>query len=365
MLDLKTILTEMALKNASDLHLKVGNVPIFRIDSILTKTEHDVLSGEVVKQLAADLMGDHHAKMFESDNEVDFAYEYPGVGRFRTNVFRQRGDVGIVLRMVQIEIPSFEELGLPPVLEKIAMKERGIILVTGTTSCGKSTTLAAMINYINQHERCHILTVEDPIEYLHHDKQSIINQREVGIDTESFHIALKHVMRQDPDVIVIGEMRDSQSFMAALAASDTGHLVFSTLHTTDSSQAVGRILDFFPSNERDQVRMQLSTNLEGVICQRLIPHISGKGVAPAVEILTHNLTVQKMISENKLDKIPAAIETGSDDGMQNFNQALLKLYNDKLISKEEALGNATNAEALKMNMQGIFLDEAKRIISTV
>jgi len=365
MLDLKTILTEMALKNASDLHLKVGNVPIFRIDSILTKTEHDVLTAEVVEKLAAELMSDYHAKQFETESEVDFAYEYPGVGRFRTNIFRQRGDVGIVLRMVKMEMPSFEELGLPKTLEKIAMKERGIILVTGTTSCGKSTTLAAMINYINENESRHIMTIEDPIEYLHHDKKSIINQREVGIDTDSFHIALKHVMRQDPDVIVIGEMRDAQSFMAALAASDTGHLVFSTLHTTNASQAVGRILDFFPSHERDQVRMQLSTNLEAVICQRLIPHISSKGVVPAVEILIRNLTVQKMIMENKLDKIPAAIETGTEDGMQNFNQALLKLYNDKLISKEDALNNATNAEALKMNMQGIFLDEAKRIVSTV
>jgi pilus retraction protein PilT len=242
--------------------------------------------------------------------------------------------------------------------------ERGIILLTGTTSCGKSTTLAAMIHHININRKKHIISVEDPIEYLHTDDLSIINQREVGIDTESFHVALKHVMRQDPDVILVGEMRDAQSFMAALAASDTGHLVFSTLHTTNASQVVGRILDFFQQHEREQIRLQLSMNLRAAVSQRLVPLASGKGVVPAVEILVNNLTVQKLIYENKVEKLPAAIETGTDDGMQTFNQSLLKLYNEKLITREVALEYSSNPEALQMNMQGIFLDESRRILAT-
>jgi len=364
MLDIQTLLADMVTRGASDLHLKVGNQPFFRIDSVLTPTEYEVVNDEDTVRIAKQIMSEAHRKRFESDNEVDFAYEYSGVGRFRTNVFRQRGSVGIVMRMVKMEVPGFEELGLPPQLADIALSERGIILMTGTTSCGKSTTLAAMINWINQKRKKHILTVEDPIEYLHSDKTSIINQREVGLDTESFHRALKHVMRQDPDVIVVGEMRDAESFMAALAASDTGHLVFSTLHTSNASQAVGRILDFFHEHEREQVRLQLSTNLRAVVCQRLIPRAAGTGVIPGVEIMIGTLTVQKMIYENKLDKLPAAIETSGDDGMQTFNQSLLKLFNEKLITREAALEYSSNPEALKMNMQGIFLDEARRILAT-
>ncbi len=363
MLDINTMLADMVTRGASDLHMKVGNHPFFRIDSVLTPTEYDVVTDEDTTRIANQLMGDWHRERFEAEGEIDFAYEYSGVGRFRTNIFRQRGSLGIVMRMVKMEIPGFEELGLPAQLGKIALSERGIILMTGTTSCGKSTTLAAMIDWINQNRKRHMMTVEDPIEYLHRDKLSIINQREVGIDTQSFHRALKHVMRQDPDVIVIGEMRDAQSFMAALAASDTGHLVFSTLHTTNASQAVGRILDFFQEHEREQVRLQLSTNLRSIVCQRLVPRASGTGVIPAVEIMIGTLTVQKMIYENKLDRLPAAIETGVDEGMQTFNQALLKLFNEKLITREAALEYSSNSEALKMNMQGIFLDEARRILA--
>jgi twitching motility protein PilT len=363
MLDIHTMLADMVTRGASDLHLKVGNHPFFRIDSVLTPTEYELVTDEDTARIAHELMSELHRKRFQTDNEADFAYEYSGVGRFRTNVFRQRGSVGIVMRMVKMEVPGFEELGLPPQLANIALSERGIILMTGTTSCGKSTTLAAMIDWINQKRKRHIMTVEDPIEYLHRDKNSIVNQREVAIDTESFHRALKHVMRQDPDVIVIGEMRDAESFMAALAASDTGHLVFSTLHTTNASQAVGRILDFFEEHEREQVRLQLSSNLRSVVCQRLVPKAAGTGVVPAVEIMVGTLTVQKMIYENRLDKLPAAIETGTDEGMQTFNQSLLKLFNEKLITREAALEYSSNPEALKMNMQGIFLDEARRILA--
>ena len=364
MLDIHTLLADMMTRGASDLHLKVGNHPYLRIDSVLTPTEYEVVTEEDTVRISRQLMSDAHRKRFEAESEADFAYESVGVGRFRTNVFRQRGSVGIVMRMVKMEIPGFDELGLPPQLGDIALSDRGIILMTGTTSSGKSTTLAAMIDWINQKRKRHIMTIEDPIEYLHTDNTSIINQREVGLDTMSFHRALRHVMRQDPDVIVVGEMRDAESFMGALAASDTGHLVFSTLHTTNASQAVGRILDFFQDHERDQVRLQLSTNLQAVVCQRLVPRAAGTGVIPAVEIMRGTLTVQKMIYENKLDKLPAAIETGTDAGMQTFNQSLLKLFNEKLITREAAFEHSSNAEALKMNIQGIFLDEARRILAT-
>lgn len=364
MIDVKALLSDMVLRKASDVHLKVGNVPVFRIDSRLQPTDYDPVTPEDTEKIAGEIMSAYHHERFQSHNEVDFAYEAEGLGRFRTNIFRQRGFIGIVMRMVKMDIPSFEELGLPAIMKKIALSERGIILATGTTSCGKSTTIAAMIDYINQNRRVHIITVEDPIEYLHRDKKSIINQREVGIDTESFHAALRRVMRQDPDIIVIGEMRDSDSFMAALSAADTGHVVFSTLHTTDTAQAVGRILEFFPLEERDQVRQQLSATLRAVVCQRLVPKATGEGVLPAVEILNNNLTIQKLIYENKLLKLLAAVETGREDGMQTFNQSLLDHYNKKLITKEDALAYASNPDALKMNMQGIFLDEAKRILAT-
>ena len=364
MIEIRALLTEMMNRNASDLHLKVGRRPIFRVDSVLGETEYDVATEEDINKISNQIMNDYYKQKFSEQREVDFAYEVKNIGRFRTNIYQQRGHIGIAMRRVQMKIPSFEELGLPSILGKIALWERGIILLTGTTSCGKSTTLASMIHHINMNRKKHIMSVEDPIEYLHTDNMCIINQREVGIDTESFHMALRHVMRQDPDIILIGEMRDAQSFMAALAASDTGHLVFSTLHTTNASQVVGRTLDFFQQHEREQIRLQLSMNLRAAVSQRLVPRASGTGVIPAVEIMINNLTVQKLIYENKIEKLPAAIETGTEDGMQTFNQSLLQLYKEKLITQEVALEYSSNPEALKMNMQGIFLDESKRILAT-
>jgi twitching motility protein PilT len=264
---------------------------------------------------------------------------------------------------VKAHAPSFDELHLPEQLGEIASAERGIILVSGSTGCGKSSTLAAMIDHINQHEKCHIITLEDPIEYVFEDKQSVIEQREVGLDTLSFERALVHVMRQDPDVIMIGEMRDSQSFMAALAAADTGHLVLTTLHTTTAYSAIGRILDFFPAHERDQIRRQLAANLQAVICQRLVPAIAGS-VVPAVEIMVNTPTVRKLLDENRLDTLFAAIETGGEDGMQTFNQSLYKLVKAEMITEENALARATNPDSLKMNFRGIFLDESRRILSS-
>jgi pilus retraction protein PilT len=305
----------------------------------------------------------HLEARLEREKEVDFSYLHENLGRFRVNVFYQRGQLCLALRFVKGHIPSFTELHLPEQLGKIAGAERGIVLVTGATGCGKSSTLAAMIEHINLHEKCHIITLEDPIEYVFDDKQSVIEQREVGLDTLSFERALVHVMRQDPDVIMVGEMRDSQSFMAALAAADTGHLVLTTLHTTTAYSAIGRVLDFFPSHERDQIRRQIASNLQAVICQRLVPAIAG-GVLPAVEIMINTPTVRKLIEENRLDTLFAAVETGTEDGMQTFNQSLYKLAKAKVITEANALARATNPDALNMNFRGIFLDESRRILAS-
>jgi twitching motility protein PilT len=309
------------------------------------------------------MLPQHLQARFEREKEVDFSYFADNFGRYRVNVYMQRGEPAVAMRYVKPHIPSFKELNLPEQLGKIANAERGIVLVTGTTGCGKSSTLAAMLEHINLTEKCHVVTLEDPIEYIFEDKQSVIEQREVGLDTLSFDRALVHVMRQDPDVIMIGEMRDNQSFMAALAAADTGHLVLTTLHTTTAYQSIGRVLDFFPAHERDQIRRQMAGTLQAVICQRLVPAIAGS-VVPAVEIMINTGTVRKLIEDNRLDKLHAAIETGTEDGMQTFNQALYALAKADLITEEEALLKATNPEALRMNFRGIFLDESRRILAS-
>lgn len=347
---------------ASDVHIKPGHHATIRIASELFPVQVDPPSREQVEEIVHHMLPRHLEARFEREKEVDFSYLDESLGRFRANVFMQRGAPCIAMRYVKSHIPSFSELHLPEQLGKIAGAERGIILVTGATGSGKSSTLASMIQHINETEKCHVITLEDPIEYMFEDKQSVLEQREVGLDTLSFERALVHVMRQDPDVIMIGEMRDSQSFMAALAAADTGHLVLTTLHTTTAYQAIGRVLDFFPSHEREQIRRQMAVNLQAVVCQRLVPAIAG-GVVPVVEIMMNTPTVRKLIEDNRLDKLFAAIETGPEDGMQTFNQSLLRLVKDKMITEESALAKATNAEALKMNFRGIFLDESRRILA--
>ena len=347
---------------ASDVHLKIGTPVVYRINRQLVAIDCPYPTVEWMNKMVELVAPVHLKKRLEQEREIDFSYYIPSIGRFRTNLFQQRGQWCFAMRYVKTIVPSFEELGLLEQIRAIAESPRGIVLVAGSTGCGKSTTLAAMIEHINSNSKKHIITLEDPIEYVFEDNQCVVEQREVGLDTLSFHHALKHVLRQDPDIIMIGEMRDSISFTAAMSAADTGHLVLSTLHTTNAAQSVNRILDFFKADEREQIRRQLAGTLQAVICQRMVGTLAG-GMTPALEVMINTPTVKKLIEENRLDKLPAAIETGSDDGMINFNQALFNLVKQGKVSEQEALTKASNPQALEMNFKGIFLDEGRRILS--
>src|SRR5438034_1514128 len=346
---------------ASDVHVKVGAPIVFRIQRQLVAIQAPTPTNQWINSVVENIVPRHLKKRLEEDHEVDFSYFVPGVGRFRTNLFQQRGEHCLSMRYVKIKIPSFEELGLLGILKQIAESPRGIVLVSAPTGCGKSTTLAAMIEHINANFKKHVITLEDPIEFVFDDNQCVIEQREIGLDTPSFQEGLKHILRQDPDIIMIGEMRDSISFTAAMSAADTGHLVLSTLHTTNASQSISRILDFFKADEREQIRRQLAGTSQAVVCQRMITTVAS-GMTPALEIMINTATVKKLIEENRLDKLQAAIETGTDDGMINFNQALFQLVKDRKVTEKEALAKATNAQALEMNFKGIFLDEGRRIL---
>jgi twitching motility protein PilT len=346
---------------ASDVHLKIGTPVIFRINRQLIAIECPHPTDDWMNRIVEQITPEHLKKRIQAEREADFSYFIPNIGRFRTNLFQQRGQWCLAMRYVKTQVPTFEELGLVQQIKKIAESPRGIVLVAGSTGSGKSTTLAAMIEHINANFKKHIITMEDPIEFVFEDNQCVCEQREVGLDTLSFHHALKHVLRQDPDIIMIGEMRDSVSFTAAMSAADTGHLVLSTLHTTNASQSVSRILDFFKADEREQIRRQLAGTLQAVVCQRMVTSVTGS-VTPALEILINTPTVKKLMEENRLDKLPLAIETGTDDGMINFNQSLFQLVKAGKVTEEEALTKATNPQALEMNFKGIFLDEGKRIL---
>ena len=346
---------------ASDIHLKIATPVVFRINRQLVAIECPHPTEEWMKTVVENMTPQHLKQKLQDEREIDFSYFIPSIGRFRTNLFQQRGQFCLAMRFVKTLVPSFEELGLPEQIKRIAESPRGIVLVAGSTGCGKSTTLAAMVEHINANFKKHIITMEDPIEYVFEDNQSIVEQREVGLDTISFNHALKHILRQDPDIIMVGEMRDDTSFSAAMSAADTGHLVLSTLHTTNAPQSVSRILDFFKAEEREQIRRQLCGTLQAVICQRMVTTVTGT-VTPAIEIMINTGTVKKLIEENRLDKLAAAIETGTDDGMQNFNQSLFQLVKSGKVSQKEALNKASNPQALEMNFKGIFLDEGRRIL---
>jgi twitching motility protein PilT len=347
---------------ASDIHIKVGTPVIFRINRELVAVECPFPTTEWMNKVVQTITPIHLKKRLDDEREVDFSYFIPEVGRFRTNLFQQRGQWCLAMRHVKTHVASFEQLGLLEQIKTIAEAPRGIVLVAGATGCGKSTTLAAMLEHINGNFKKHVVTLEDPIEFVFEDNQCVIEQREVGLDTQSFHHALRNILRQDPDIIMIGEMRDDISFAAAMSAADTGHLVLSTLHTTNAAQSIVRILDFFKADEREQVRRQLAATLRGVICQRMVTTVQNT-MTPALEILINSPLVRKMIEDNRLDKLAAVIETSADDGMITFNQSLFNLVKSGRVSEKEALAKASNPQALEMNFKGIFLNEGGRIVS--
>lgn len=351
-------------KHASDIHLKVGQAPILRLHSQLTHTELPVLTAEDLHITIKHVLPSYLETYFNEHHEADFSHSVEGAGRFRVNAFLSQGQPALAFRHVKTKVPTVDDLNLPQAIKTIAGAQRGIVIVSGATGSGKSTTLASMLNHMNETENLRVITIEDPIEYLFEDKKCVISQREVGLDTLSFQAALKHILRQDPDVIIIGEMRDQTTFRTALSAAETGHMVMTTLHSSNASIAIQRLLEFFPASDWDQIRLNLASNLQAVICQRLLKGAQG-GVIPAVEILINTPTVRKLLEKNKLDILPAAIETGADDGMQTFNQSIYGLIKSGMITQEEGMTYATNPQALRMNLQGIFLDEGRRILSTI
>ena len=343
-------------RKASDVHLKVGAHPVLRMDGRLqVMTEFKRRMQEDTIAMAFSMMSSRQKERFKHQLETDIAYSVPGLGRFRCNIFQQRGSVGIVLRLIPSRIQTFKELMLPPVLEKICEEQRGLVLVTGTTGSGKSTSLASMIDYINTRRIEHVMTNEDPIEFLHRDKKSIINQREVDVDTKQFSVALRSALRQDPDVILVGEMRDYETIETALLAAETGHLVLSTLHTLDATETVNRVISVFPPHQQKQIRLQLASVLKAIISMRLLPRADGLGRVPAVEVLIATAYIRDCVENKEKTKlIRDAITQGTSQyGMQTFDQSLYLLYKNGLITLEEALRRATNPDEFKLKIQGI------------
>ena len=355
-MELNDILKAAVRHGASDVHLKAGLLPVFRINGKLVPLKlPEPLKPEELSAMSTVILTEEQRKKFELVRELDCAYSVSGLGRFRVNIFIQRGTIGIVLRVVPIGVQSFEELHLPKVLEKVALENRGLVLCTGTTGCGKSTTLASIIEYINIHRSCHIVTIEDPIEFLLQDRKSIINQRELGVDTGSLAGALRSALRQDPDVILVGEMRDLETIETAIMAAETGHLVLSTLHTLDAAETINRVVGAFPPYQQKQVRIQVASLLKSVISQRLVPRTDGKGRVPAIEVMINTARVREYIEDkDKTKKIREAIAQGYVSyGMQTFDQSLMLLYKEGLISLDEALRQASNPDDLALRIRGI------------
>jgi twitching motility protein PilT len=358
---IKDFLAQAVEAQASDVHLKVGQPPIYRLDSRLAKADAATLTAEDLNELVQEILNPELRREFLEKKEVDFAWNFRENARFRVNLFCSGGEPTLALRYVKNRVPTFEELNLPDIMRQIALSERGIVLVGGTTGSGKSTSLAAMLNWINHHDFRRIITIENPIEYVFRDELSIISQREVGFDTLSFHSGLRTALRQDPDVIMIGEIRDRDSVATAMGSAETGHLIFSTLHVDNAAQSITRILDLFPAEERATMRLVLASTIRAVICQRLVPDVHGK-VRPALEIMLNTPIVRKLITEENVEALSTAIETGGEDGMVSFNQSLYNLFKAGLVDQETALMYASNPETLRMNFKGIFLDNSRRII---
>ena len=352
MVSMEELLTIMVQRGGSDLHISAGAPPKIRVDGKLYDTEHDVLRPEVTKKLIYSVLTADQNAAFEQSKELDFSFGVANLGRFRTNAFIQRGTVASVLRVIPFEVHSFAELGLPvDVCEAICQQRKGLVLCTGSTGSGKSTTLAALVDYINEHRQGHIVTIEDPIEFLHRNKNCLVNQREVGADTKGFGGALRSVLRQDPDVVLVGEMRDLETIEAALTLAETGHLTFATLHTSDTAQTINRIVDVFPAHQQQQIRTMLSFTLQGVFCQQLLPVTQGKGRALAVEVMLANPAIRALIRDNKTHQIASVIQTSGATGMKTMNQAVYELYRAGKVSFEDAMANCTDQAELNRLLQ--------------
>ncbi|MCC7137923.1 MAG: type IV pilus twitching motility protein PilT [Planctomycetes bacterium] len=345
---IEELLQILVERGGSDLHLSAGSPPRIRVDGSLVATQHDVLRPETCKRIIYSFLSGEQVARFEREFEIDLSFGVEGLGRFRTNVFMQRGTVASVLRMIPYQIRNFEELGLPnKICEEVCSLPRGLVLVTGATGSGKSTTLAAMLDSINASRAMHIVTVEDPIEFLHRNKSCLVNQREVGGDTQNFKRALRSALRQDPDVVLVGEMRDTETIEAALTIAETGHLTFATLHTSDCVQTINRVVDVFPAHQQQQVRTQLSFSLQAVLCQQLLPHASGKGRVLALETMIANSAIRSLIRDDKAHQIYSIIQTGGKLGMRTMNQSLHELCRRNLITYDEALAHSGDVEDLK------------------
>ena len=352
------LLQTMLKKGISDIHFKVGSPPSIRINGKLVSTGFESFTSKHIEEIAFGLLSKEQKEIFEAEDEIDMSYGLEGISRFRVNIYRQRGTVALTLRVIPLKVKTFEELNLPAnILKKLAEEPRGLILFAGITGAGKTTTMNAVLDYINENFAYKIVTIEDPIEYFHKDKKSFISQREVGADTKSFGRGLKYVLRQDPDVVCIGEMRDFEAISAGLTAAETGHLVLSTIHTMDTVQTMDRIVDAYPPHQQHQVRIALSNVVKGIIAQRLIPTISGDVRLPATEILIGTSLIRKNIAEGKSSEIYKLMEQGEYYGMKTFDNDIIKLYKDKKITLEDALENATNPDDLMLKIKGIDRDE--------
>jgi twitching motility protein PilT len=353
--DVTDLLRYTVEMGASDLHLKAGNVPFIRVDGELLPSPFPALSPSEAEAYANAIMPEHKRREFETSNEADFGYSMLGVGRFRVNVFRQRGMVGLAIRRVRSEVPTIDELLLPPVIKTLADSARGLVLVTGPTGTGKTTTIASMIGHINRSRRAHIVTIEDPIEVVHDDDQSIIQQREIGLDTESYAAALKHVIRQDPDVVFVGEIRDPESALSAIQAAETGHLVISTLHTIDCTETINRLLDLFPPQQQREVRTSFAGALRGIVSQRLVPRADGKGRVPAVEVLVATGRIyDRIIDPSATIEIADVIAEGDFYGMQTFDQCLVRFVKDGLVAEDDARRASSNPHDFNLALRGVL-----------
>jgi twitching motility protein PilT len=352
MITIEELVQQLVDRKGSDLHISAGAPPMMRISGKLVSTEQEVLDPETTQRLIYSILDNDQILKFERDSELDMSFGIAGLGRFRTNVFYQRGTVAAVLRVIPFEIKNMQDLGLPTeVCEELCMRPKGLLLVTGATGSGKSTTLASMIDYINRTRNDHIVTIEDPIEFVHRNKCCLVNQREVHSDTQGFSNALRTVLRQDPDVIMVGEMRDQETIAAALTIAETGHLTLATLHTNDVVQTVNRIIDVFPAHQQQQIRTQLSFTLQAVFCQQLVPRTDGRGRVLAAEIMIVNQAIRTLVREDKTHQLTSIIQTGGKYGMKTMNQALFDLYRQHLITYDEALNHSTDPEDLKRLFQ--------------